>query len=147
MFKHESSTPSMRKHRQRGAVNKNAIGTLFVIFGLFIMVWALLPSSFSTDLERIGQGKPAIALIYELENGGSTSLMEGYDTIRQHYQDKVEFLVVDTASPKGEEFVRRHQATPGSAQYYDANGEKVMIIHGPQEVDALVESIKTAFDI
>jgi len=107
----------------------------------------MFPPTCSTDLDRIGQGKPAIALVYDLEDGASTNLMEGYTAIRDEFDHLVEFLVVDVASPKGEAFRDSRQAAIGSALYYSASGEKVMVLHGPQENSVLLDSIKNAFGL
>ncbi len=109
------------------------------------MAWMMLPTAFSTDLERIGQGKPAIVLIYDMENGSSLDLMKGYNAIRHDYEHLVDFFVADVESPKGKVFIRTYKATPGSAIYFLGNGEKTMVLYGSQDENVLIESIKKTF--
>ncbi len=115
---------------QSGAVSKSVIIGLFIIVGFAILAWTLLPTAFSTDLDRVGQGKPAIVLIYDMENGNSLDLMKGYNAIRHDYEHWVDFFVADVESPKGIAFIRAHKATPGSAIYYSGDGEKLMVLYG-----------------
>lgn len=130
---------------QSGAALKNVIISLFLASGLFVMAWMMLPTAFSTDLERIGQGKPAIVLIYDMENGSSLDLMKGYNAIRHDYEHLVDFFVADVESPKGKVFIRTYKATPGSAIYFLGNGEKTMVLYGSQDENVLIESIKKTF--
>jgi len=141
------TTRTFINQRQSGAVSKNFVIGLFIISGFAILAWKLLPSAFSTDLDRVGQGKPAIVLIYDMENGSSLDLMKGYNAIRHDYEHWVEFLVADVESPKGDAFIRAHKATPGSAIYYSADGEKIMVLYGSQDEDVLVNSIKNTFGL
>lgn len=141
------NSPQSSPRTQSGTAGKHFIGILLGFIFLGAMGWAFFPTSFSTDLARIGQGKPAIALVYDLEDGGSSNLMEGYTEIRDDYEGKIEFLVVDAVSPKGSAFMNKENLTTGSAVYYSGSGETLMVIHGPQEVSVLVDSIKKAFKL
>ena len=147
MIKQGIYTSSSSKQTQSGTAGKHFVGIVLGFICLALMGWAFFPASFSTDLDRIGQGKPAIALVYDLEDGGSTNLMEGYTEIRDDYEGEIEFLVVDAVSPKGNAFMKKGDLTTGSAIYYSASGEKVMVIHGPQEISVLVDSINKAFKL
>ncbi len=133
--------------RQSGAVSKIFVIGLLIIFGFAILAWKLLPSAFSTDLDRVGQGKPAIVLIYDMENGSSLDLMKGYNAIRHDYEHWVDFFVADVESPKGAAFIRVHKAVPGSAIYYSGDGEKLMVMYGSQDEEVLVNSIKNTFGL
>ena len=75
------------------------------------------------------------------------SYMEGYGAIRHEYEHLVEFLVVDATSPKGQAFIRSSQALIGSAVYYSADGRKITAVHGPQDTEFLLDSIKNAFNL
>ncbi len=141
------TTPTLINQHQSGAVSKNFVIGLFIISGFAVLAWKLLPSAFSTDLDRVGQGKPAIVLIYDMENGSSLDLMKGYNAIRHDYEHWVDFFVADVESPKGDAFIRAHKAVPGSAIYYSGDGEKLMVLYGSQDEGVLVNSIKNTFEL
>ncbi|MDH5301250.1 MAG: hypothetical protein OEW58_07815 [Gammaproteobacteria bacterium] len=126
---------------------KHIFSSFAIIGGLALLIWAAFPDSFSTDLDRIGKGKPAIALIYDMENEASGKLMEGYNAIRHEYEHAVEFLLVDTASPQGRSFLRQQPSDAGTALYYSADGKRLMVLHGPQEHHVLADSIKSTFGL
>ena len=123
------------------------MNNILVISGIIIIAILALPKSFSTDLERIGKGKPAVAIIYEMENEAVSSLMDGFNKIREEYEHAVEFLMVDTASPTGQSFLRQNPAAAGTAIFYSANGDKISVLHGPQEAPILEQSIKQVFNL
>ncbi|HHI92728.1 MAG TPA: hypothetical protein ENK04_04315 [Gammaproteobacteria bacterium] len=145
MLTHKPNLPASQ--HQSGGISKNAVITLFIIFAFAIIAWTILPSSFSTDLDLIGQGKPAVVLIYDMENGNSLDLMKGYNAIRHDYEHLVEFLIADVASPKGNTFIRTHKATPGSAIYYSDDGEEMRVLYGSQDEKTLSDSIKNTFGL
>jgi len=134
-------------NREQGGIKRNLLGGILVTAGLVFLAMLAIPQSFSTDLDRIGQGKPVIAIVYEIENEAVNSLMEGFNKIRKDYEHAVEFLLVDSTSPTGQLFLRKNPATAGSALYYSETGEKIKIVHGPQEVHILDQSIKLAFNL
>jgi len=144
---HTQSSGHDQAQPQSSNLRKNLLIASTIIVGLIIMAWAALPPTFSTDLDRIGKGKPAIALVYDLENDASTKLMEGYNAIRHEYEHLVEFLLVDTASPRGKSFLRQQPAEAGTALYYSGDGKRLMVLHGPQEAAALAQSIDRAFSL
>lgn len=137
----------MLTNREHGGIKSNLLGGLLVFAGLVVIAMLALPKPFSTDLDRIGQGKPAIAIIYEMENEAVNSLMDGFNKIREEYEHAVEFLMVDTASPKGQSFLRQNPAAAGTALFYSASGEIMNILHGPQEEHILEQSVKQVFNL
>ncbi len=141
------ATSKIMKVAQTGFISKNIIIGFLILFGLVVAVWAMLPSAFSTNLERVGQGIPAIVLVYDMDDGHSHKLMEGYNAIRHNYEGQVEFFVADAGHPKGQAFIRTHQANLSSAIHFSGDGKQVMVIHSGQDEKVLIESIKKAFDI
>ena len=135
-------------HRQKGAMSKQLVGGLLVIFGLVVSIWAVLPSTFTPNTDLIGQGKPVILVVYDSGDDVSANLKYGYQKISAPYEDSVEFVLVNVLSPNGIRFLATHdKATVGTALYYDAEGKQLMVLHGPKDVTALDESIKTTFGL
>ena len=133
--------------QQSGAVSKRFVISLVTISGLIAGVWALAPSTFTSDAKLIGQGKPAIALIYEGGDSDSVNLKYGYKKISEEYKHTVEFILINIRSQNGIHFLQHTKAESGTALYYDSEGKQLMVLHGPTDVASLGESIKTTFGI
>ncbi len=134
-------------YRQQGAINKRLKIGLFIFAGVFITIWAIISSSFSSDTKRIGQGKPVIAMIYEGGDSASVNLRYGYKKLRAEYEDSIEFLLINIHSPNGLHFLQDTDAKAGTALYYDAKGKQLLVMEGPKDVATLGESIKTTFGL
>lgn len=133
--------------RQCGALKHNLIGIVLVTAALVVMVWAAMPPSYNTDLSLIGQGKPAVVLIFDNENVASSTLMEGFNKVRDDYDGAVEFLVADINTDSGERFAFTHRMTSASAVYFNGEGERVLAFHGPQDEQVLHDSIRKSFGL
>ncbi len=132
---------------QSGALKHNLMGALLVLVGFVAMMWAAFPPSYGTDLSLIGQGKPAIVLIFDKENVASMDLMEEFNQIRDDYEGKIEFLVADVGTAVGEQFSSAHNMGSASAVYFMGGGEKVIAFYGPQDRAVLRDSISQAFGL
>ncbi len=132
---------------QSGGTKLNIVIGLFIAAALFIVSLAIFPPTYSTDLTLIGQGKPAIAIVYDVEDGYSVELKKNFSAVRDDndYEDLLEFLIIDVRSPNGRDFLRKNPATQGSALFYSGAGEKVLVIEGPREASVLRDSIQQAF--
>ncbi len=132
---------------QSGALKHNLMGALLVLVAFVAMMWAAFPPSYGTDLSLIGQGKPAIVLIFDKENVASMDLMEEFNQIRDDYEGKIEFLVADVGTAVGEQFSSAHNMGSASAVYFMGGGEKVIAFYGPQDRAVLRDSISQAFGL
>jgi hypothetical protein len=133
--------------RQKGEVTRTLMISLLAIVGLVAALWMMLPSSFTTDVTRIGQGTPVVALIYDGSDSVSINMKYGYKKLRKVYQPNVEFMLINVRSPTGIDFLQKTNAQPGTALYYNAEGDRIHLEQGPKDVAALSESIKTQFGI
>ncbi len=147
MIHRRNNRYSLSRHYQSGALKHNLIGALLVIIGFAAMMWAAFPPSYNTDLSLIGQGKPAIVLIFDKENVASMDLMEEFNQIRDDYEGKIEFLVADINTTVGEQFASMHRMGSASAVYFMGGGEKVIAFYGPQDRAVLRDSIKQSFGL
>lgn len=117
------------------------------IAGVITLALTMFPLTYSTDLSLIGQGKPAITLVYDLEDDASLKLMKSFHTIDAEFEHSVQFLVVDIRSPKGETFANNRRVPPGSILYFNGEGQHVHFVDGHQLPEQLRATIKTAFDL
>jgi hypothetical protein len=102
------------------------------------VLWLLLPKgSFSNDLTRVGQGKPALVMLREVHVMGGDQVMEQMQLIHAEFQDSVEFLVVHTGQPDGQAFAADHNISDGSLVLFDAQGHVLGRSARPESPDAL----------
>ncbi len=140
-------TFSRTQHRQHGGIKGNLLAVVLAVAGTIMLALTLFPPTYSTDLSLIGQGKPAITLVYDWEDDASLRLMESFHAIEDEFSDVIHFLVADIRSPQGEMFADSRRVPPGSIIYYNAQGQRVHFVDGYQLPEQLRASFKTAFNL
>lgn len=113
-----------------------------IYLAFFTVLAALIVSqlprgAYSTDLSRVGEGRPALVLAYDLDSSGGMHVMKLMDALRDEYTDHVEFLVADLGTPHGYQFAQRHRAINGTVMFYSGEGAHVRTIHLPPNTEAL----------
>ncbi len=101
----------------------------------------LLPKGFSDDLSLIGKGKPAVVLVRDNQTVQSHELIDVMNALRERYSAKVEFLLTDHNTPKGETFMAENQTTRATLVLMDAQGKKVKILRAPQTEESLAQEL------
>jgi hypothetical protein len=112
-----------------------------VIFFIAFAFKYLLPKGFSDDLSLIGKGKPAVVLVRDNQTVQSHELIDVMNALRDRYSAKVEFLLTDHNTPKGETFMAENQATRATLVLMDAQGKKVKILQAPQTEESLAQEL------
>jgi len=137
-----SSAPTDAPSAARPRLLKWAIGAL--IAGLVsALIWSQLPRGpYSTDLTRIGQGRPAVVLAYDIQPAGGMEVMAMLDVLRPTYRDRVQFLVAPLGAPNGQAFGQRHQAVSGTVVLFTEAGIPVRTLHGPANVAELQQALE-----
>lgn len=108
-------------------------------------VWSQLPKgSYPTDLSRIGQGQAALVLAIDSNYSGGASVMELLNDVRHDFADSVQFLVASLALPSGQAFAEQHQASDGTVLLFDAQGQRVAVLHTPQTQGELRKALQEA---
>jgi hypothetical protein len=108
-----------------------------------VLAWSQLPRGpYSTDLARIGQGRPAIVLAYDIQTMGGMEVMAMMDTLRPNYRDRVEFLVAALGAPEGQAFGQRHRAVSGTVVLFSEAGIPVRTLHGPANAAELQQALE-----
>ena len=102
------------------------------------LVLSQLPrGAYSTDLTRIGEGRAALVLAYDINSMGAMEVMKLMDALRDEYSDRVEFLVADLGTPNGYNFAQRHNGINGTVMFYSAKGAHVRTMHQPANTKVL----------
>lgn len=112
--------------------------------GVLALVWSQLPRSpYSTDLTRIGQGKPAMVLAYDIQSMGGMAVMAMMDNLRPAYAERIAFLVAPLGAPSGQAFGRRFAADNGSVVLFSAQGVALSTVYTPQNTAELQAALET----
>lgn len=115
---------------------------LAIIGAVIALVWSQLPRSpYPTDLARIGQGKPALVLAYDIQSMGGMEVMGMMDDLRDEYAERIAFLVAPLGAPHGQAFGRRFGATNGSVVMFSATGSQVGGLHLPANTAELQKAL------
>ena len=91
----------------------------------------------SKDLSVIGDGKPAVVLVYESYNLAGMDGMERLKQVRADFEPYMHFRIAHIGTPEGDMFVRRHDAFDGVMVLFDGAGEVVRVTMVPQALDQL----------
>lgn len=132
----EQSTP---------ATSKSSKTKWVVMIGILLFIGLsfkfLLPSGYSDDLSRIGKGRASVVLVRDNQTVQSHDLLAVMDGIRDHYADKVEFMLVDHNTPQGSGFMVTHNAQRTNLVLLDAQGNLVKVVRAPQSEESLSQEI------
>ncbi len=113
-----------------------------IIGAVLALVWSQLPRSpYPTDLGRIGQGKPALVLAYDIQSMGGMAVMAMMDDLRDEYAERIAFLVAPLGAPHGQAFGSRFGATNGSVVMFSAKGSLVGTVHLPANTAELQKAL------
>lgn len=122
-----------------------ALITLAIIGAVGALIWSQLPrGAYPTDLTRIGQGRPALVLAYDIQSMGGMAGMELLDNLRGEYADRVEFLVADLGVPQGRLFAQSFGAVNGTVALLSGDGNHLQTIHPPLAPEALRQALQNA---
>jgi hypothetical protein len=132
------SRPSISRPERYSLMNKNQTGsakltTLIIILavvGIMAIAVMMLPKGFKDDLSLIGQGKVSVVLTHDKNIVASVEMMETLNAIRADYEDKVEFLAVDIATPVGNGFMRDQAVGPVVLVVFNADGTRQQVLRG-----------------
>lgn len=120
--------------------------TLILLAVFVVFVWSRLPSgAYSTDLSRIGAGRPVLVLAYDSNSTRGVAAMDLMNLVRDDYAGRVEFLVAHLGVDAGNEFARRYAAVDGTVLLFAGDGRVAGVLAQPQGVDELRQALDQAF--
>lgn len=110
------------------------------------LIWSQLPKgSYSTDLKRVGVGRPAVVLTQDANYITGAEVMELLNEVRKQHGDRVEFLVAHLALEEAQRFAQVHDSYDGTVLFFTADGRRVGMLRDPKSVDELNQAIRKAF--
>lgn len=119
---------------------------VFLVAGL--LVFRHLPvAGYDSDVTRVGQGRPAVVLVYENFAPPSMTAMELFDQVRREYADRLDFLVADIGSPRGQAFIAEHGAHAGQVLTFRGDGTRVRADWLSGDAQALRERLRQDLDL
>ncbi|SEQ15406.1 hypothetical protein SAMN05421693_11859 [Ectothiorhodospira magna] len=106
------------------------------------LIWSQLPKgAYSTDLSRIGDGQPALVLIYDSTFMAGMRVMGYMDEIRDDYTPQVHFLVANVGTPDGRRLADQHGVRDGAVLLYSDRGTLVEQLPAPASVEVLRQAL------
>lgn len=102
------------------------------------ILWQLAPrSAFPSDLALTGQGRPALVMVRDVGIMGGEQVMELMEAVHPEYEERMDFLVVQTGHPEGRAFAEQHEAGDGTVVLLDGQGEALAAMSRPSSEDQL----------
>ena len=117
------------KIRQNGAALNKLLIAIAVV-GLLSILILLLPKGFKGDLSLIGNGNFSAVLIFDKNLVGTSQMMELLNDVRSDYEDQVQFLAVDVATPTGQNFIRNERVGVLDLLIFGQSGTRQEVISG-----------------
>ena len=119
----------------------------FIVLGLSaVLIWTQLPEKpYPTDLNRVGQGKPAVVLIYDVNTAGGMMTMELLSPLREEYGDNVEFLVASLGLPEGRAFANHYGISSGALVFFLADATHSSTLRAPESTPELRRHLERTF--
>lgn len=103
-----------------------------------LVLWQLLPkSTFSSDLNQVGQGRPALVMLREIHIMGGERTLAQMEALYPDLQDQMTFLLVHTGHPDGVAFAETHNVGDGSLVLFDGNGQALATMGRPESTEDL----------
>ena len=133
--------PAARPTTGRPRLLKWAIYALVAGLVSALIASQLPREPFSTELDRIGNGRPSVVLAYDIQTMGGMEVMAMLRTLRPAFADRVQFLVAPLGAPHGQAFGRRHQAVSGTVVLFTETGIPVHTLHGPADAAELQRAL------
>ncbi|MEM9304885.1 MAG: hypothetical protein AAGE01_22425 [Pseudomonadota bacterium] len=107
------------------------------IAGIIFLAIASIGRPISTDLSAIGQGKPALVLVFENYSPTGGDAFDRLSEIRDDYESRIDFLIADLGVPQGRAFADRHRLANGQALFVRADGTHLRAMSIPADEQAL----------
>ena len=115
---------------------------IFSAMGALIVKQLPSGGAYSTDLTQVGQGQPAMVLVYDVNNMAGMHVMGLLKELREQYKDRVQFLVADLGSADGRSFARHYKGVSGSVIVLKGDGYIMQMIRGPESSAMLEQALK-----
>ena len=116
------------RHIETGFIKRTTLIVLFCVGLVLAGLVMLLPRGFSDDLSLVGTGSGSVVLVNDKNLVAGQTTMELLNKIRSDYEPSIHFIVVDIATPTGQEFVRIQNAGVISLSFFGSDGRRVNLL-------------------
>jgi hypothetical protein len=99
--------------------------SLAAVAGLGYLKVAAIGKPISTDLSTVGQGRPALVLVYENYSPAAADALKSLNQVRGDYSAQLDFVIADLGVPQGRAFANQHQLGNGQAMFMSPEGVPV----------------------
>lgn len=100
-----------------------------------------LPTSFDTDLSKIGAGKPALVFVYDPNLVISNQQTRELYAARESLGDALHVLIADVGRPDAQQFLQQHQAKPTQLLLFASDGSVIGSMQALVTAEQLLQSI------
>lgn len=107
------------------------ITVVAAVIALFAALVLTMPRGFQTDLTLVGDGRPALVLVYDNSLVISDEQMAALDRVRSELEPRMHLLAADVNHPDGLAFMDEHRGQPGMLLLFGPDGQLVERIHPP----------------
>lgn len=119
--------------------------TPLIIIGAGLFIWSQLPTgSYPTDMSRIGDGRPALVLTYDLAFLSGQAVIEMMNEVRDRYEPHMHFLIANLGEPQGRAVAERNNVGDGAVLLFSETGERLFLFY-PRNTQELVQGIDQTF--
>jgi hypothetical protein len=88
-------------------------------------MFTAMPKGFKATHEQIGTGKPALVFVYDPNLVVSISQSEQMNKARDLLSDQVFFLIAKIGTPKGDQLIAEHRASPAELLLFGPSGSLI----------------------
>ena len=100
--------------------------TVLVGLGYFFTMSGGRP--IGTDLSVIGKGKPVLVLAYENFSLTGGEALNRLRKVRSDYDSRLDFVVADLSTPRGDGFAGRYKLVDGQAVFLKQDGQPLSVM-------------------
>lgn len=111
----------MSKHKAAGGVRGWALA-LLVVGVLGASLWLLLPRPYAADLGLVGEGRPALVLVFDPNLVVSGEQLAELDAARDTLAPRMAIILANGGRPDAARFIAHHDAQPGTLLFFGADG-------------------------
>ena len=123
--------------------------TIIILLGVAVTFITILPRGYSHDFTLIGKGENIVVMVHNphlVDSGNNMGIISA--TLRDEYKGRVTFLVADLFVAEGIEFIKKYEIDNTTALVlFSPSGEKVKVLYGQQNIEAMRKSIADGFRI
>ena len=120
--------------------------TAVVLLGVAALAISLLPRGYSQDVSMIGKGENIVVLFHDPFFVNSQENMDSANAVRDEYEGRVKFIVVDKNVEQGKAFTKLYGVDSTALVFFAPDGENIQILYTRQDRESLRKNINNVFN-